>query len=71
MMETFRKFLRCGENVPIDLNILSLYRLNGQEQNSLPGLAAFAPPRKAARGREREPLFVSLLLNGNTPFSAA
>jgi len=71
MMETFRKFLRCGENVPIDLNILSLYRLNGQEQNSLPGLMAFAPPRKAARGREREPLFVSLLLNGNTPFSAA
>ncbi len=71
MMETFRKFLHRGENVPIDLNILSLYRLNGQEQNSLPGLAAFAPPRKAARGREREPLFVSLLLNGNTPFAAA
>ena len=71
MIVTFLKFLRCGENVPIDLNILSLYRLNGQEQNSLPGLMAFAPPRKAARGREREPLFVSLLLNGNTPFSAA
>lgn len=70
-METFRKFLRCGENVPIDLNILSLYRVNGQEQNSLPGLMAYSPPRKAARGREREPLFVSLLLNGNTPFSAA
>jgi hypothetical protein len=62
--------LTCGENVPIDLNILSLYRVNGQEQNSLPGLMAYSPPRKAARGREREPLFVSLLLNGNTPFSA-
>lgn len=71
MMEIFRKFLHRGENVPIDLNILSLYRLNGQEQNSLPGLMAYSPPRKAARGREREPLFVSLLLNGNTPFSAA
>jgi hypothetical protein len=62
--------LTCGDNVPIDLNILSLYRVNGQEQNSLPGLMAYLPPRKAARGREREALFVSLLLNGNTPFSA-
>ena len=61
----------CGDNVPIDLNILSLYRLNGQEQSGLPGLMSFAPPRKAARGREREPLLVSLQLNGNTPFSNA
>ena len=71
MIVTIRQFLPCGDNVPIDLNILSLYRLNGQEQNGLPGLMSFAPPRKAARGREREPLLVSLLLNGNTPFSNA
>lgn len=57
--------------MPIDLNILSLYRQDGKEQTSLPGLKAFAPPRKAARGRERESLLISLLLNGNTPFSAA
>lgn len=54
--------------MPIDLNIFILYRLNGQEQSGLPGLMAFAPPRRAARGRERETLLVSLLLNGNTPF---
>ncbi len=54
--------------MPIDLNILSLYSIHGQEQSGLPGLSAYAPPRKAARGRERETLLVSLLLNGNTPF---
>lgn len=71
MIQTIRQFLPCGDNVPLDLNILSLYRLNGQEQNILPGLMTFLPPRKAARGREREPLLISLLLNGNTPFSNA
>ncbi len=55
--------------VSIDLNLLSLYRLNGQEQARPPGLLAFAPPRKTARGRERNPLLVSLLLNGNAPFA--
>lgn len=55
--------------MPIDLNVLSLYRQNGQEQDSLPGLAAISPPRKAARGRERERVLVSLLLTGNTAFS--
>lgn len=69
MIVTIRQFLPCGDNVPIDLNILSIYRLNGQEQNSLPGLMSFAPPRKAARGREHEPLLISLLLNGNSLFS--
>lgn len=53
----------------IDLNILSLCRLDGQEQSRPPGLMVFVPPRRAARGREREDLLVSLLLNGNTPFA--
>ncbi len=57
--------------MPLDLTLLSLYRLNGQEPTSLPGLLAVTPPRRVARGREREPLIVSLLLNGNTPFSTA
>jgi hypothetical protein len=57
--------------VPLDLTLLSLYRLNGQEPTSLPGLLAVTPPRRVARGRERQPLIVSLLLNGNTPFSTA
>lgn len=53
----------------MDLNLLSLYRVNGQEHGDQPGLMAYAPPRKAARGREREWLLVSLLLNGNRPFA--
>ena len=55
----------------IDLTLLSLYRLNGQESSSLPGLLIMSPPKRAARGREREQLIVSLLLNGNTPFTTA
>lgn len=69
MIVVFRKFLLCGDAVPIDLNILSLHRLNGQEQSRLPGLASFAPPSRAARGRERETLLVALTLNGNIAFS--
>ena len=55
----------------LDLTLLSLYRLNGQELTNLPGLLAVTPPRRVARGRERDPLIVSLLLSGNTPFSTA
>ncbi len=55
----------------IDLTLLSLARFNGQESPSLPGLLVASPPKRAARGREREQLIVSLLLNGNTPFTSA
>jgi hypothetical protein len=55
----------------LDLTLFSLYRINGQELPTLPGLMAVTPPRKVARGREREPLIVALLLSGNTPFSTA
>lgn len=34
----------------------------------MPGLAALTPPRKPARGRERDRLVVYLALGGNTPF---
>jgi hypothetical protein len=52
--------------MPLDLSITPLYRLNGEEQASLPGLMAAVPPRKAARGREPDRLVVYLLLTGNT-----
>jgi hypothetical protein len=55
----------------LDLTLLSLYRQNGQEMTNLPGLLAVTPPRRAARGRQQEALIVSILLNGNTPFSTA
>ncbi|MEW5938102.1 MAG: hypothetical protein AB1750_00455 [Chloroflexota bacterium] len=55
----------------LDLTLFSLYRVNGQDRPDMPGLAAVMPPRKTARGREHEPLILSLLIAGNTPFSDA
>jgi len=37
----------------------------------LPGLLAVAPPRKTARGREKDSLILYLMLTGNATFSAA
>jgi hypothetical protein len=57
--------------VTFDLNISPLYRINGQEAASLPGLLAVTPPRKFARGRDHDRLVVYLLLTGNASFSSA
>ena len=54
-----------------DLNILPIQRQNGQEFADLPGLLAVAPPRKTARGRDRDSLVLYLLLAGNAEFSTA
>jgi hypothetical protein len=54
-----------------DLNLLNLYRINGQEMPSMPGLLAMTPPRRTARGRENDRLFAYLALTGNTTFSTA
>ena len=53
-----------------DLNILPLHRVNGQDSADLPGLLAVIPPRKAARGREKDGLVIHLMLSGNAVFSA-
>ena len=55
----------------LDLNILTIHRIKGQESTSLPGLVAVAPPRKAARGREQDRLLVYVLLTGNATFSVS
>jgi len=52
-----------------DLNILPIHRQNGQEFADLPGLLAVAPPRKAARGRDKDSLVLYLMLAGNANFS--
>lgn len=57
--------------MPLDLTLAPLYRINGQEIPSMPGLHAALPPRKAARGREQDRLLVYLLLTGNAVFSSA
>lgn len=54
-----------------DLNILPIHRVNGQESADLPGLLAVTPPRKTARGRERDALVLYLMLSGNAIFSAS
>jgi len=55
----------------LDLTILPLYRLNGQVNQSLPGLLVVNPPRRAARGRERDRLMLFLTISGNTVISTA
>ena len=57
--------------VSLDLTLTPLYRINGQESASVPGLLAIMPPRKTARGREQDRLVVYLLLTGNATFSTA
>jgi len=54
-----------------DLNILPIHRENGQEFADLPGLLAVAPPRKTARGRDKDSLVLYLMLSGNSDFSKA
>ncbi len=54
-----------------NLNILPIHRHNGQESAELPGLLALTPPRKTARGRERDHFVAYLILSGNTSLSAA
>jgi hypothetical protein len=53
-----------------DLNILPIHRLNGQDLAELPGLLALTPPRKTARGREKDSLILYLMLAGNATFAA-
>lgn len=55
----------------LDLNFLSLYRINGQEWPVMPGLLALNPPRKIARGREQDRLIVYMTLAGSVGYSAA
>ena len=54
-----------------NLNILPIHRNNGQELAELPGLLAVIPPRKTARGRERDYFVAYLMLSGNTSIAPA
>jgi len=55
----------------LDLNILPICRINGQESAEIPGLLAVTSPRKTARGREQASLIVYLTLSGNASLSNA
>ena len=49
-----------------NLNILPIYRDNGQELPEAPGLLALTPPRKTARGREHDQFIAYLTLSGSS-----
>ena len=55
--------------MPLDITLVPLCRINGQEQASLPGLLVQTPPQNAARIRMQDRLAVYLLLTGNAVFS--
>lgn len=55
----------------LDLTLTPLYRLDGVDQPSLPGLMAAVPPRKVARGRDGDRLIVYLQLSGSAVLSNA
>ncbi len=57
--------------MPLDLTLTPLYRVDGEDQPSLPGLMAAAPPRKVARGRDEDRLVVYLQLAGEGVLSSA
>ena len=57
--------------MPLDLTLAPLYRINGQEITSLPGLIVQAPPQSAVRVRAQDRLVVYLLLTGNAVFSVS
>lgn len=54
-------------NSGIDLNLLPLNRIAGQDKPSLPGFMIIPVPRKTGRGRDGDRLFVYVTLAGNSP----
>ena len=52
----------------LDLNLLPLYRIQGQEIPQIPGLLAVMPPKRAGHARKDDRLLVYLTLSGNKRF---
>lgn len=52
-------------NIKLDLNLLPIYRREGQPQQHLPGVHVSAPPRRAARGRKNDHLVIYLHVDGD------
>ncbi|MFO7624613.1 MAG: hypothetical protein R6V73_09700 [Anaerolineales bacterium] len=58
-------------SMSIDLNLFPLSRQNIQNLAGFPGLYMVTPPRKTARGRERDRLILYFTLTGNAPLTEA
>ena len=56
-------------SMSIDLNLFPLSRQISQDQPGIPGLYMVTPPRKTARGRERDRLILFFTLTGNAPLT--
>jgi hypothetical protein len=57
-------------NATLDLNLLPMVRLEGQDLAEFPGLYGVKPPRRTARGRQSDYLVLYLSITGNTPLVA-
>lgn len=53
----------------LDITLAPIYRINGEEAASMPGLLTLTPSRSEARGREQDRLIAYLLLTGNSTFT--
>lgn len=53
----------------LDLILLPLVRHAGKDRSKLPGLFTSLPPRRVARGRSSDRLFIYLSMEGNAPLS--
>ncbi|MGC8855531.1 MAG: hypothetical protein ACP5QU_01920 [Anaerolineae bacterium] len=54
----------------LDLTLSPLYRIQGQESATMPGLLVAMPPRRVERRRQADRLIAYLVLSGNRPLSA-
>ncbi len=57
------------DSMLLDLNLFPLSRSNAQDQPGFPGVYMATPPRKTARGRERDRLILYFTLTGNAPLT--
>ncbi len=55
----------------LDINLLPLTFLDGQEQASLPGLFISTPPRRPARGRQSDRLFLYFIPTGGAQLTSS
>jgi hypothetical protein len=62
-------FVGQQDSMLLDLNLFPLSRSNAQEQPGFPGVYMVTPPRKTARGRERDRLILFFVLSGNAPLT--
>jgi hypothetical protein len=62
-------FVGQQDSMLLDLNLFPLSRSNAQDQPGFPGVYMVTPPRKTARGRERDRLILFFVLSGNAPLT--